>query len=225
MTDVSAHASHDFGVGNNTPRAVLFDWDNTLVDNWPVITAALNETFAAMEHPQRWSVEEARVRVVRSLRDSFPPLFGDRWEEARDRFYAAFEARHLDALTPLPGAQALLAQLQEMQVPAALVSNKTGRYLRAEVAHLDWGRYFVAQIGAQDAERDKPDPAPVHLALAGSGIVPGPDVWFVGDTAADMDCARASGCRAVLVWADPNDDGLAPDVAVPDCRALAGLLA
>lgn len=224
MTATSPNCRQSAAAVVGRPRAILFDWDNTLVDNWPVITAALNETFQAMGHPRRWSVDEARARVVRSLRDSFPPLFGPRWEEARDYFYAAFEARHLEALTPLPGAQDLLVQLSGMQVPAALVSNKTGRFLRAEVAHLGWGGFFIAQIGAQDAERDKPDPAPVHLALAGTGIAPGPDVWFVGDTAADMDCARASGCRAVLVWADPND-GLAPDVAVPDCRALAGLLA
>ena len=28
------------------PRVVLFDWDGTLVDNWPVIHGALNDTLA-----------------------------------------------------------------------------------------------------------------------------------------------------------------------------------
>ena len=29
------------------PRAILFDWDNTLVDSWPTILDALNTTFEA----------------------------------------------------------------------------------------------------------------------------------------------------------------------------------
>ena len=44
------------------PRAVLFDWDNTLVDNWPTIHDALNATFEAMGHPT-WTLAETRERV------------------------------------------------------------------------------------------------------------------------------------------------------------------
>ena len=71
------------------PRAVIFDWDNTLVDSWGCILAAMNTTLKAMGHVE-WTMEEAKNRVARSLRDSFPELFGDRWTEARDVFYAAF---------------------------------------------------------------------------------------------------------------------------------------
>ena len=30
---------------NGKPCAILFDWDNTLVDSWPTILDALNTTF------------------------------------------------------------------------------------------------------------------------------------------------------------------------------------
>jgi phosphoglycolate phosphatase len=33
------------------PKAVIFDWDNTLVDSWPVIHHALNETLEAYGKP------------------------------------------------------------------------------------------------------------------------------------------------------------------------------
>src|SRR5947207_1478268 len=33
------------------PRAILFDWDNTLVDSWVTIHEALNITMAAMDKP------------------------------------------------------------------------------------------------------------------------------------------------------------------------------
>jgi phosphoglycolate phosphatase len=62
-------------IGIRRPSAVLFDWDNTLVDSWAVIHAALNETFTAMDHPN-WTREETEARVRGSLRDTFPGMFG-----------------------------------------------------------------------------------------------------------------------------------------------------
>ncbi|MBI3513164.1 MAG: HAD family hydrolase, partial [Proteobacteria bacterium] len=180
------------------PRAILFDWDNTLVDNWPTIHDALNTTLAAMGHPT-WSLAETRARVRASLRDSFPVMFGARWEAARDIFYARFEARHIETLAPLPGAAALLNALHARGVYLGVVSNKTGRYLRKEAAALGWTGRFGRLVGAQDAAVDKPHRAPVDLALADAGMVAGPAVWFVGDTAMDMRCAYAAGCTAVLV--------------------------
>jgi phosphoglycolate phosphatase len=207
------------------PRAALFDWDNTLVDNWPTIHDALNATFAAMGHPS-WTLAETRERVRASLRDSFPTMFGDRWEAARDIFYARFEARHIETLVPLPGAEALLNSLRDRGVYLGVVSNKTGRYLRKEAAALGWERYLTRLVGAQDATADKPDRAPVDLALEGSGIGAGPAVWFIGDTAMDMRCAHAAGCTSVLVGAAGGDDFSAapPHFHVVDLDALGRLM-
>jgi phosphoglycolate phosphatase len=208
------------------PQAVLFDWDNTLVDNWPTIHDALNATFAAMGHPA-WTLAETRERVRASLRDSFPAMFGDRWEAARDVFYARFEARHIETLVPLSGARRLLEQLRNHGVYLGVVSNKTGRYLRKEAAALGWERYLARLVGAQDAAQDKPDRAPVDLALSGSGVAAGRAVWFVGDTAMDMRCAHAAGCTAVLVGAAPPGDDFstaAPHFHVADLDALGRLL-
>ena len=208
------------------PRAVLFDWDNTLVDNWPTIHDALNTTLAAMGHPT-WSLAETRERVRASLRDSFPKMFGPRWEEARDIFYARFEARHIETLVPLPGASELLNALRARGVYLAVVSNKTGRYLRKEAAALGWTSRFGRLVGAQDAAVDKPDRAPVDLVLADAGVVAGPAVWFVGDTAMDMRCAYAAGCTAVLVGDTGRGDdfsGCAPHFQVADLAGVGGLL-
>ena len=89
------------------PRAILFDWDNTLIDSWGCIQAAMNATLRAMGHGE-WDLEETKRRVAQSLRDSFPELFGTRWQEARDVFYRTFSAIHLDHLAPLPGAAEML---------------------------------------------------------------------------------------------------------------------
>jgi phosphoglycolate phosphatase len=205
------------------PRAVLFDWDNTLVDSWPIIHQALHEMFTAMGHTP-WTLEESKARVRLSLRDSFPALFGTRWEEARRLYMAAFQAIHLERLAALAGVVELLDHLSETGCYLAVVSNKTGPVLRREAAHLGWTRYFARLVGAADAAADKPDPAPIRLALEGSGIAAGPEVWYVGDTAVDIECALNAGCVPVLLGpAKPGDAEFSrhrPRVAFDDCSGL-----
>ena len=187
------------------PRAIVWDWDNTLVDGWPAIQAGLNAAFRDAGLPE-WTLEEVRARVRHSLRDSFPGLFGDRWEHARDIFYAAVRATHLGVLRPMPGAEALLRQAA-LVAPMAVLSNKSGPLLRAEAAHLGWAPLFRALIGAGDGAADKPDPRPMRVACAACGVPAGTDIWYVGDNALDMDAARRAGCVPVLLGDAAHDGG------------------
>ena len=217
-------------VAGRPARAVIYDWDNTLIDNWAAIQAALNAAFRATNHPE-WTLEEVKARVRGSLRDTFPGMFGKGWTEARDIFYSTLDAVHLQTVLPLPGARALLDKLAAAGIYQGVVSNKTGTYLRREADHLGWTGLFGHLVGAADATADKPDPAPVALALDGSSIRAGPDVWFVGDTGTDMLCARNAGCIAVLIRdhrpgeGDGADeylfDEIAPDLCLPDLASLA----
>jgi phosphoglycolate phosphatase len=187
------------------PRAILFDWDNTLVDSWATIHEALNFLMRAMGQLE-WSLAETRERVRLSLRDAFPLYFGERWEEARRIYLGKFREIHLDRLSPLPGREAMLRRLAAEGMYLGVVSNKTGELLRREVAGLGWSGFFGSIVGAGDATADKPACEPVHLALSPSGVPAGEEVWFVGDTAIDMECAQNSGCIAVLLG-----DGTAPE--------------
>ena len=205
------------------PRAILWDWDNTLVDGWAAIAAGLNAAFAAYDLPL-WTLEEVRARVRRSLRESFPEIFGEAWETARDIFYREVRARHLAVLTPMPGAAAAIEAVATAGLPQGVISNKQGPLLRAEAAHLGWDRHFRSLLGAGDAEADKPDPAPFRLALQAIGLPAGPAIWYVGDTGLDMQAARRAGCTAVLLGDAAHDGGVAqvdPDRAFPDGEALA----
>lgn len=187
------------------PSILLYDWDNTLVDGWAGITAALNAAFMEFGHPL-WTVEDTRNRVRVALRESFPLMFGDKWEQARDIFYATFARQHLEHVRPMEGVPALLDAATAW--PQGVVSNKAGDFLRREVNHLGWGRFFGPVIGAGDAAIDKPDPAPIHLALSRMGRTADPSVWYMGDTALDMRAARAAGVTAVLIGNADHDGGV-----------------
>jgi phosphoglycolate phosphatase len=204
------------------PRAILFDWDNTLVDGWAAIEAGLNAAFREFGLPL-WDRAQVLANVRRALRESFPELFGADWERARDIFYAEVRACHLQVLTPMPGAAAAL-QAGAGRLPMGVVSNKQGPLLRAEALHLGWDRHFGPLIGAGDAAADKPDPAPILMALDALGLGPAPDIWYVGDTALDMQAARAAGLRAVLMGDAAHDGGIASagaDQMFTNCYDLA----
>ena len=206
------------------PRAILFDWDNTLVESWGVIHEAINLTLDAMGH-KRWTREETERRVRASLRDSFPEMFGMRWKNAEQIFYNSFASIHLQHLRASPGAAEMLKQLAEVErLYLGVISNKRGEFLRREAEHLGWTGYFRALAGAGDAARDKP--AIEHVQLALGALPSGPDVWLVGDADIDLKCAHNAGCTPVLMRpAAPSDGEFAghePALYFPDC---AGLLA
>jgi phosphoglycolate phosphatase len=207
------------------PAAILWDWDNTLVDGWAAIEGGLAATFRAFGMPV-WDRVQVLANVRGSLRDTFPGMFGADWERARDIFYAEVKACHLGVVAPMPGALAAIAAAGQI-APQGVVSNKQGPLLRAEAAHLGWAGHFGALVGAGDAAADKPDPAPMVMALAAMEVRPSPAIWYVGDTAMDMQAARRAGFVAVLLGDAAHDGGIAtaaPDLHFADGDVLASAL-
>ena len=210
-------------------KALVFDWDNTLVDGWTGITSALNVVLRAWGQPA-WTVADARARIRASVRDTFPGMFGDTWRDAAALLRTTMREQDLSHLALMQGADALVAAAASW--PAAIVSNKEGVVLRREVAHLGWTARFGAIVGAGDASADKPDPAPIWHALGLIGVKPGREVWYVGDTGSDMQAAHAAGCTAVLVGDAAHDGGVArleqsgaaPHLHFHDAWDLAALL-
>ncbi len=189
-----------------TPKIIIFDWDNTLVDTWPVITRALNATLAFMGH-EPWTAERVKRDVKHSMRDSFPALFGDQWEVAAERYQTEYRAIHMEAIQPLADAEAALKQLRDAGLYITIVSNKRNYSLTKELGALNWNAYFKAYVGSQDAERDKPDPAPVRLGLKDAPAHAPEDVWFVGDSSVDLECAKNIGAVPIFYGDGETSDG------------------
>lgn len=182
------------------PKAVIFDWDNTLLDTLPILEKALNTTLLAFGM-EPWSRERVVKSTHHSLRDSFPVLFGGRWEEACDIFYAAYDEAKVLGNSPLPGSKNLLKLFAAHGIYMAIVSNKNGEILRAEVASLGWTDFFSKIVGSADCVEDKPSAVCVDAALSAFDESKNArsDVWFIGDTSVDAACARNAGCRFILV--------------------------
>ncbi len=213
------------------PHIALFDWDNTLVENWQAVAIAIN---AARAHfnLEIWDDLRLRREVKKSMRDNFPLWFGDQWHVARDIFRDTFDKHRRQHLRVLDDAEALLKALQQKQVQMGVVSNKSGHFLRDEVAQLGWQKYFGAVIGAGDAAADKPDPAPAIMALEQMQFKQDPDkskanknnIWFIGDTDVDMDTAIAAHCQGILVGNYESETGETLAHSVPRFLTLSTLL-
>lgn len=203
------------------PQAILFDWDNTLVDTADLIYDSMNHVLISFDLPP-WSREEAKRRIQFSAREGLPTLFGDRWEEALNRYRTYYYAQHLISLKPLQGAVSLLETLRHHKIPLGIVSNKTGSAVRKEVDHLKWTSYFSSVLGSGDAVNDKPSPDMAIMALAQMNIQPSQQVWFVGDAPTDWACADATGCYAIPFgdFHEHGEHAFKYDRGVKECAEL-----
>ncbi len=180
------------------PKAIIWDWDNTLVDTWPLIHSAINATMTHMGKEQ-WSFKKVRDSVHKSMRESFPAIFGDEWQRAGEVYKNSYRSNNLSNLKLLPDVLEALELIGKKGILQMIVSNKIGATLRKEAEALDIHKLFFSLIGSGDADYDKPDSSPVWLALLGSDLDPKNDlIWFVGDTIADFDCAYNSHCQPII---------------------------
>jgi len=203
------------------PKAVLFDWDNTLVSTWDVLHTAINVTFEKYGLPQ-YTLEQLKLNAHQSSREAFPGLFGDSWKEAQDFFYENITLYHLEELQTMPGALALLDFLTDKKIQSGVVSNKKSSMLVKEIDFLNWSPFFGVVVGSGDTERDKPAPDPILFALEKLGLKASPDIWFMGDTIVDWQAAKASGCQPIALG-----EACAPESDVPvvsDCHHLLEIL-
>ncbi len=175
-------------------KAVLLDMDGTIVDAFPPIIRALNQTFIEYGLPQMSAKEVKRHTGKGDC--SMKALFGDRREEAAARFLEIHDEDYLEQIKPLTGAETLFRWLQDNSIPTAIVTSKSQMRAEAQLDALNWTKYFDVVIGKLDGRPEKPDPGPVLLACQELNIDPQYTV-MVGDGIADMKSATRAGSRAL----------------------------
>jgi phosphoglycolate phosphatase len=198
------------------PDAIIYDWDNTLIDSWQSVLQSVNYIFAHYGKPQ-WTLEDMMHKSHRSAKDMMPEEFGEQWEEAYHLFYAHVGENHCKNLMPLPFSHDVLVFFQTHQIPQYVISNKKGTLLRAEVDHLGWGHFFNRVIGSADYIHDKPHPDIVAFTLDGKSFE---DIWFVGDTPVDWECAKTSNCYAVSIVDRVYDSLTKADIIFPSMETF-----
>ena len=178
-------------------RGVLLDMDGTIVDAFPPIIRALNQTFAEFGLPQMTPQEVKRHTGRGDC--SMISLFGERREEAGVRFLEIHDEDYLQHITPLAGAEKLLLWLQEKNIPCAIVTSKSQKRAEAQLDVLGWTALIQSVIGKIDGRPEKPDPTPVLLACEALNVTPQQTV-MIGDGIADMKSATRAGSLALGLY-------------------------
>jgi HAD superfamily hydrolase (TIGR01509 family) len=175
-------------------RAVLFDWDGTLLNSYASDTRAYLAMFRALG--VEWGVAELErhyspnwYRVYRAA--GIPRA---RWDEA-DRLWTYAYARENPRL--LPGARRIVRAL-ERDFDLAIVTSGNRNRVRQQLREFELTEYFAACVCSEDAPKKKPHPAPLQLAIEKLRVDPAECVYF-GDTQEDIEMARRAGVRPIGV--------------------------
>jgi pyrophosphatase PpaX len=175
-------------------RAVLFDWDGTLLNSYEADLRAYLSMFHALRI--NWTERELAqhyspnwLRVYRAAK-----LPRSKWIEA-DRLWT--RAYKLEKPPLLAGARRVVRLLSQ-KYDLGIVTSGNRQRVRRQLRKLELASYFSACVCSEDAAKRKPHPAPLQLALKRLHRAPEHCV-YVGDTAEDIEMARRAGVRAIGV--------------------------
>jgi len=198
----------------NSPSAtsgVIFDLDGTLADTLDDITDAMNEVFVEFGLPavattQMRAIigEGLSVLMTRASHIDDPDLIS----KLVQRYRPAYDARMLRRTHLYPGVAAMLDALADRGVKMCVLSNKPHEFTTriCDVLLSPWP--FVRCAGHREGGARKPEPA-VALEMAREMRSVPPGMYFIGDSAIDVQTGRNAGMRTIAVtWGYRDRDEL-----------------
>jgi phosphoglycolate phosphatase len=184
-------------------RAVLFDLDGTLVDSLADIASALSAALAdnglakpSLDTVRTWIGGGARNLVANAI--DAARLAPDMVDVVLARFRAHYAAAPIVETRLYPGIAEVLEELVVADMRLAVLTNKPHDLAVRICGPLLAPWPFGLIMGQRPGVALKPDPG-AALQIAAELGVPPEDCAFVGDSAVDLDTARAAGMRGVGV--------------------------
>jgi phosphoglycolate phosphatase-like HAD superfamily hydrolase len=201
-------------------RAVLFDIDGTLLDSNDAHAHAWLDSLRG--HGRNVPYELVRSKIGMGGDKLLAEVAGIDHESVdgrsiADRRVMILKAHYLSDVGPFHGSRVLVDRLRSRGLTCAAVSSAR----RDDVADLlraaGVADLMEVVVSADDAERSKPDPDLVEIALDRVGVTAS-EAILIGDTPYDIDAARRAGVAAIALrcgggWTDRQ---LAGAIAIYD---------
>ncbi len=175
-------------------RGVVFDFDGTLVNSYPLIEAAFGTVMRthALDERARLLFRQSRgLPLPEQMRRISPDL----WEDLVATYRRA-DSR-LGPAQVFRGIPTLVRRLRRRGLRLGVVSCKRRALVEAELEGIGLHRYFDVIIGYEDVSPPKPAPDPL-LAAIDHLELPRGNALYVGDSLVDMETGRAARVRTVL---------------------------
>ena len=174
-------------------KAILFDFDGTLVNSAPGIVKTMEQVFIKMNIPV--PTEEAmRATIGLPLRLALKELghLDDKSaDDATELYRSLFPIYEVEYVTVFPA-------LKEKGLRMAIVTSRDTTSLRLIADRRDMTPFFETYVTGADGFPPKPAPDMV-LALLKRMNLKEDEVLVVGDTTFDIDMGNSAGCKTVAV--------------------------
>ena len=195
-------------------RAVLFDWDGTLVDS---AEATYRSYLALFAH---FGIAYDRPRFAETYSPAWQRTYQavglaeEHWPDADRRWLDLYAG---ETTTLLPGARLALERLLSAGLLLGLVTSGDRERVTAELVRLEVSQFFGTVVCGGDLPFKKPRPEPLQKALDLMAVLPS-EIAYVGDSPEDVQMTRAAGGFAVAIAGGfPNHGALA--ASRPDAQA------
>src|SRR5262245_3603986 len=186
-------------------NVLIFDLDGTLVDSAPDLHRSLNAVLAERGRAPvslgdiRAMVGDGAARLVeRGFADTGEPVQPAELPGLVQRFLLHYSSGYHALTHAFPGVVETLAVLRGRGCRLGICTNKPYAPTMEILETLGLNRYFGAVTGGDSLPVRKPDPGHLLGTLDLLGAAAGQAV-MIGDSANDVDVARAAGVPAIVV--------------------------
>ncbi len=189
-------------------KAIIFDFDGTLIDSEPDLALALNhmlqqlnrETYT-QEIISHWVGNGAEILVKRALSGDVTideSIDIEFFKNALDIFLK-FYAKNLCVKTYLyPNVKLTLEQLKEYGYLMVIVTNKPADFVAPILKGLGLNGFFEFYLGGDSLEKKKPDPMPL-LYVSQKLNVTVDECVMIGDSKNDIISAKRANMQSIGV--------------------------
>lgn len=181
-------------------KAILFDFDGTLVNSAPGIVKTMEQVFTEMnvEVPTEEAMRATIGLPLRLALKELGHLDDKRADDATELYRALFPVYEVGYVTVFPDVTETLMSLKEKGIRMAVVTSRDTVSLKLIADRRELTPFFETYVTGADGFPPKPAPDMV-LELLKRMKLKEDEVLVVGDTTFDIDMGNSAGCKTVAV--------------------------
>lgn len=204
-------------------ECVLFDLDGTIVNTNELIISSFMHALKENNLPAL-TREEIIPHMGTTLQQQMSTFSGLQDTSVLELSYRSYNYAHHDELIrSFPHVNETMEGLLSRGIKLGIVTTKIRPTTLKALEMFDLLKYMETIVTVNDVSQAKPHPEPVLTAVANLGVDPARTL-MVGDSAVDIQSAKAAGVRvAAVAWSLKGEDTLCkynPDYIIHDMKDL-----